>query len=512
MFTCAGYNRSMGKEILEIERKYDVVDGSVPPDLTGVVPGAVTGESHGQQLVATYLDTEDLRLRAARITLRHRTGGTDAGWHLKLPAGSARLEVHARGRAWPADPPAELLALVKAVVRRQPLTAVAELRTSRTVHPLLDDRSRILLELVDDTVEARRPDSEAITWREWEVEVVAGDPSLLDAVEPRIQAAGGSPSAAASKVARVLPAAPSPSRPPLDGKATTAGDVLVAHLREQVRELVQRDPDVRRDEDDAVHKMRVATRRLRSALSTFRPLLDRERTDPLRDELRWLAGSLGAARDAEVLHARIVALVAEQPADLVLGPVRTKVDELLLGRYRRAHDGVLEDLDSERYLSLLDALDALLADPPLTALAGKRATTVLPQLAARADRRLTHAVEAVARAEGTDQDPLLHEARKLAKRLRYACEAVAPAIGRPAARLASAAESVQEVLGEHQDSVVTRGVLRELGAGSTRSGQNGFTFGRLHALEQARAEQGQEQWRGVWGKASRRRLRRWLAG
>ena len=211
---------------------------------------------------------------------------------------------------------------------------------------------------------------------------------------------------------RVLPAPAVPEPAPLDGKATTAGDVLVAHLREQVAELVRRDPQVRRDEPDAVHKMRVATRRLRSALHTFRPLLDRERTAPLREELRWLGGSLGAARDAEVLHARLVAQIAEQPADLVLGPVRAKVDELLLGRHRRALDGARRDLDSDRYLTLLDDLDALVDDPPLTPTAGKRATTVLPRLVARADRTLTRSVEV---AEGTDDaasDHLLHEARK----------------------------------------------------------------------------------------------------
>lgn len=496
---------------LEIERKYDVAEGATAPDLTAAVPGAVLGEEHDQQLVATYLDTEDRRLRAAQITLRHRTGGTDAGWHLKLPAGPVRLEAHARGKAWPADPPEELLSLARSVVRRAPLVAVAELRTARAVHPLVDERGRILLELVDDTVEAIRPGAEAITWREWEVEVVAGDPSLLDAVEPLVLAAGATPSAAPSKVARVLPPPPAPEASRLDRKDTTAGEVLLAHLREHVAELVRRDPDVRRDEDDAVHRMRVATRRLRSALSTFRPLLDRERTDPLRDELRWLAGSLGGARDAEVLHARLVAMLAEQPDYLVLGPVRTKVDELLLGRYRRAHDGVLRDLDSERYLSLLDELDVLTTDPPFSARADEPAAKVLPRLVGRADRRLTSALERAAAAEGTEQDHLLHEARKRAKRLRYACEAVAPAVGRPATRLAAAAESMQEVLGEHQDSVVTRGVLRELGAGSTRSGQNGFTFGRLHALEQARAEQGQDMWREAWEKASRRRLRRWLS-
>jgi len=81
---------------LEIERKYAVDAGFVVPDLS-VVPGvaAVTGP-RTYHLTAVYHDTPGQRLAAARITLRRRTGGTDAGWHLKLPAGAgARREVHA---------------------------------------------------------------------------------------------------------------------------------------------------------------------------------------------------------------------------------------------------------------------------------------------------------------------------------------------------------------------------------------------------------------------------------
>src|SRR5207253_2665578 len=75
-------------------------------------------------------------------------------------------------------------------------------------------------------------------------------------------------------------------------KRATAGDAVVLHLRQQLDELVARDPGVRLDLPDSLHKARVATRRLRSALKTFRPLLDRTVTDPLRDELAYLAGVL----------------------------------------------------------------------------------------------------------------------------------------------------------------------------------------------------------------------------
>ncbi|MGH8893022.1 MAG: CHAD domain-containing protein, partial [Actinomycetes bacterium] len=81
-----------------------------------------------------------------------------------------------------------------------------------------------------------------------------------------------------------------------------AGDVVVDYLRQQVGELLRHEPQVRADDAEAVHDMRVATRRMRTTLAVFRPLFDRARTDPVRDELSWLADALGAVRDLDVLH------------------------------------------------------------------------------------------------------------------------------------------------------------------------------------------------------------------
>lgn len=331
---------------------------------------------------------------------------------------------------------------------------------------------------------------------------------MLDAVEERLLAAGAVPSTASSKVGRVLSDRATPTRPADVDKRSTAAEAVRAHLAEHVRELIQRDPDVRRDQQDAVHRMRVATRRLRSALSTFRPLLDRAVTDPLRDELRWLAGLLGAARDAEVLRARLLGLLDQEPSELVLGSVRQQVGDLLQSRYRNALAAVHDELDRDRYLDLLDALDALIAAPPWQPAADGRARDVLPPLVARADRQLRHAVRA-AEAEGAP-DPALHEVRKLAKRLRYACEAVQPVFGGPARQLARAATELQEVLGDHQDSVVSREVLRELGAASSRSGRNGFTFGRLHGMEELRGQARRALWREAWKETAKPSLHRWL--
>ena len=503
--------------VVEVERKYDVGAQTPVPDLTGL-PGVDHVLTETFALDATYFDTEDLRLRAAGTTLRLRQGGGDAGWHLKLPYGADREELHLPGDDAAAGVPAELAALVRARTRSAPLQPVARLSTTRTVRRLVSADGTVLAELADDLVNGRPADATAadVVWREWEVELVDGPRTLLDDVQERLLAAGATPSGSGSKVGRVLGRRPVAegqqpwwSGRPLSSRKVTAGGVVQAHLQEQVEELQARDPQVRRDQPDAVHRMRVATRRLRSALRTFRPLLDREATDPLREELRWLADVLGAVRDTEVMHARLRGLVAEQDPALVVGPVAERIDTVLGERYRRAHDTALVELESERYVRLLDALHGLVTDPPLLAAARERAREVLPRLVLRSWTRLDRAMSQAEQSTGHEQDLLLHEARKDAKRARYAAEAVGQVYGSPAKAYAKAVTRLQEVLGEHQDGVVTREVLRELATAAQEAGESAFTYGRLHALEQARAQAAAAGWPDVHARVSGR-LRRWL--
>lgn len=206
---------------------------------------------------------------------------------------------------------------------------------------------------------------------------------------------------------------------------------------------------------------------------------------------------------------RLSDLLATEPADLVVGPVVETVDQELSGRYLVAHAQVVQALDGQRYVDLLRALDSLV-DVPGTAEAHGTARDVLPRLVRRRDRRLRKALHAADKAtDAQARDLQLHEARKQAKATRYAAEAVQPPFTGAAQRYAATVTTLQEVLGEHQDSVVTREVLRELGAASTRSGRNGFTLGRLHALEQFRAAAGSDlsEARRAF---DRHRVRTWL--
>jgi len=255
--------------------------------------------------------------------------------------------------------------------------------------------------------------------------------------------------------------------------------------------------------------MRVATRRLRSALTTFKPLFSTEVIRPLRGELKWLAGELGAARDAEVMRDRVSNAVRSEGGRGERGAAAVAEEELGLA-YRSAHDRVLAELDGERYHGLIVALDELVASPPFTKRAAAPAGKVLPRLVERSFAKVRDLVEAAAASPaGPEREELLHDARKAAKASRYAAESVDRVFGQDATAFAEAMEAVQEALGEHQDSVLTRQRLQELAHG-TSSTEAAFLYGRLHALEEAHAEQSQQHFDDAWKNAGRKSLHRWL--
>jgi CHAD domain-containing protein len=508
------------KTVRETERKYESAEpltGELVAELatvTGCMPPAAPEEF---ALSAVYYDTDDLRLLRSRLTLRRRRGGSDAGWHLKLPAGSdSRDEVrlplgHYR------KPPAQLVAFSRAAHRDAALRPVVELDTVRREWTLTDAEGNGVATVTDDRVTGRTlhqgvdggtgVDAAPMQWAEIEVELAEhGSAEALDRIEEVLSRAGVHRSGSASKLGRVLadrvPAAP--PRPTADGDAT-AGDVVLAYVAEQADVIHATDPRVRRGTGEGVHDMRVACRRMRSTLQSCRVVLDRSRTDDLVAELRWFAGELGGARDLQVQEERIGDAVAALPPELALGPVEAQTTRFFAARQEGAARTAGAALDGARYVALLDAVDALLTDPPFTALAAEPARTVLPQLIAKALRRSRRAYKAAfAVPPGHERDEQIHEMRKSAKRLRYLAEVAQPALGKPAKHLVKSVKAVQELLGEHQDSVVARGLLRELGAAAAAEGANGFAFGWLLRDEQARAEQVERDLDARWAVLRKR--------
>ncbi|MFI9582092.1 CHAD domain-containing protein [Streptomyces sp. NPDC052236] len=501
----------------EIERKYEATPETRLPDLTRVAGVSAVQDKGVVDLDAVYYDTADLRLAAASLTLRRRTGGADAGWHLKLPvAPGVRDEITAplSEASVSETVPEDLASLVRARTRGAELVPVMRLLSSRAVHHLADADGALLAELSRDAVRAERLTGGGRTaqWDEIEVELAdGGDPAFLDAVDRRLRKAGLRPAASPSKLARALaetsqdgpggaPAAPEPAPAP----PRTAGDHVLAYLREQADALKAYDPAVRRDLPDSVHQMRVATRRTRSAFRTYRKILDRTVTEPLGEELKWLAGELGAARDHEVLAERLRSRIDALPVTLLLGPVRGRLVSWTVARGSDSRRRAVAVLDSERYLGLLDALDALLADPPLRKAASGPADSVLAQAACkefeRLDARITHVL---ALPPGEERDVAIHSARKVAKRARYAGEVAKPALGKPAKRFVKRMKAVQTELGDHQDSVVAREALRLLAAQAHAAGETAFTWGLLYGREEAAADARERELPAVWAKASR---------
>ncbi len=478
------------RSITETERKYESADGTWPDDLGGSLVGAgsVATVRRGDpvSLTAVYYDTRDERLAADRITLRRRTGGHDAGWHLKVPVGpDSREEIQA---PLADHPPEALAALVRSRTRRAELLPLLTLRTERARHELLNADGAALAELAIDEVIAERGERTA-RWSEAEVELADGaDPGLLDALEGRLADAGLTRSAAPSKLHRAL--AETGARPPAGDRAappaddTAAGTHVLAYVRRQVRAIVEYDPAVRREVPDSVHRMRVATRRLRSCLRTFRDVLDPGATDPVRNELRWLAAELGVERDREVMAERLATRLAEVPPRLRIGPVDQRLGADAHTRHDAIKEGLLAALDSPRYLELLDTLETLLAAPPLRPAASEPADEVLAAALRRDRRRLKDRLKAARdKPAGAERDAALHEARKAAKRARYAAEAAVPVLGGRAEKRRGRLKSVQQALGEHQDSVLARAELLRLADAAQRAGEPGFTYGVLHERE-----------------------------
>ncbi len=269
---------------------------------------------------------------------------------------------------------------------------------------------------------------------------------------------------------------------------TTLRGLVAAYLTEQLTVLVDAPARVRAGED-VTHPTRVAVRRVRSTLRVFPELFEVPKAGRLDDELQWWAGLLGEVRDLDVQSARLGAALDAVPVELALGPLRRQLAELVDVRRGAALTRVHEALGSARYRTLEVLLHAWRADPPFTAAADRPAKHAA-RYVTRADRlthrRLVRASKAY-RAGAPDADELLHRARKAGKRHRYAVELAAPVLGSRADAIVKERKGFQELLGEHQDCVVAEGLLRELGVAAGAAGENGFTWGLLHARQQEAA-------------------------
>jgi CHAD domain-containing protein len=265
---------------------------------------------------------------------------------------------------------------------------------------------------------------------------------------------------------------------------------LTDYLDAQIGEIEAGDTALRSGEDeDTIHDMRVAIRRLRSTLRVFAKVFDAAQIDGMDAELKWFAGLLGDVRDCQVQQRRFSRVLDGMADGLILGPVRSRIINHLRAIELPARNLVTEAMESTRYRNVMAVLRGWRDRPPLD---GAVASGTLRQRARRAqrkaDRRLAAALGSDLESDGA---AMLHRARKAAKRARYAAELCRSFDDRGRAkRTIKRYKQIQSVLGDHQDSAVASEALRSMGvAAGTTVGENGFTFGLLYAHEEHVARQ-----------------------
>jgi CHAD domain-containing protein len=478
------------------------------PDLREAVPGVGASAAGTERFVTSYYDTAELRLTRWGGSLRYRTG---AGWTVKLPGATndeviTRQEVTFEGP--PARPPAAALDLVSAFVRTSPVRLATRLQTLRHLVALSANDDGEVAEVVDDEVTVLDGRRIVERFREVEVELTqTGDDRVLEAVVSSLVRGGARRGEAIPKATRAL--RPDSLLPPdvvvpWVGKRSTVDEVVRAAIAASTERLIRHDPVVRIGQDpEGVHQARVATRRLRSDLRTFRAYLVDGPRDDLREELGWLGAELGRVRDLDVLDERLRRHASATLDDDARG-VATLLQRLRSQR-ESARAELLSPMREARYLALLDDLVERSVSPPVRAEAAK--VRAIETLADVMERPWGHLARLGERLGPSSPDTDLHEARIRVKRVRYAAEVLAPVAGKRARRFARRAEAMQGVLGEHQDAVMASAWLREQAAGTTS--RVAFTAGELAAVEAHAKVAARARWSSAWDRLADRRLRFW---
>lgn len=494
--------------VIERERKFSVAaDFHLP---VPSAPGVSLRPLGLQQLVATYFDTPEHRLARDAITLRRRTGEPGAPWTLKLPVGppggGGRKEHHAHdpapGRVVTTETtvPPRLLEMLTPWTGTAPLTPVAVLSTVRDRYELRAG-GRVVAEVVDDTVRAQPAGGPATAFREVEVEQRTDDPAVLAGLAADLLAAGAVEGPFTAKLVRALGPTPEPAGllaapEPLRPREQVAAFLAVL-VRDGARRLALAHLGVRAGSPDAIHQARVACRRLRSNLRAFAPLLSSTPETPLRAELAWLAGELGAARDLEVLAAGLPASTNGDAGDPLDTRVLIRIHAELARAQTAAHVQATAALESDRYARIWDLLHTWLSQPPGAATDaswGRSAGPLVGAAWARVVRRAD-------RLDARTPSPQVHEVRIAAKRARYAAELVETAAAvhnRAEGAVAVAAREVQEILGRHQDAVMAARTLASYLEAGSWTAPEAFTLGRLAERQWAIAAETRRSFLARW--------------
>lgn len=523
----------------EVESTFDVSTSADVPDLTlGGEQEARAEQVH--HLSATYYDAEDLRLTRAKITVRRRTGGKDDGWHVKLPA--VETSAGSTGRtelSFPltdsADVPDEVRTAVWGYARHDELIPIARIDNERHETVVERDGSAIV-EFCDDHVRGTRlRDGAAISWREWELELVdserGGSVDVLSRLSAACLDAGASASPLASKLAKTIG--------PVDDVAAPASSAVASMLRADVDKLLSGDAGARLGQEVGIHAMRTSARNLQTTLNAHAKELaaageamNTERLGShgvdiasLECELKELIRMLGKSRDVQVVRARLHEVSDGYPRDLVPDSVRDRISSELDQEEQRTAKRVTMGLENARYLALLDSLDEVIEaagemETPTDAQRvrsgrpkeiissgkkglgkGKSGAPTSDLVVQGAQRQFKRFDKARARVEDeldslnltlAQREELTHTLRKRNKALRRTAASISSKEMPQVVSLRSASERLHDVLGDVQDSVTARQWIRRISRRAEAAGEPTFGFGLLFEHERFSSERALE--------------------
>jgi len=431
-----------------------------------------------KRIVDSYMDTDDWRVCRSGYVLRVRRSGASCEATLKDNASASnglrkRIEItqplaDAGIDALGSDGP--VAKRVRALAGNRALLPVLEVRTTRRPYDLKVGDSTVAEVALDETVISSGDGQRPTRLRRVEIEV---DPKWAESLTPlveRIRVACGLQPATLSKFEAGLLAAGLEVPGPPDLGATnlppspSVGDVAYVVLRRNLAAMLAHEAGTRLGEDaEELHDMRVATRRMRAALSLFKDALP-IRAQHVRDELGWLGGVLGAVRDLDVQLERLEEWARELPEQ-----DKGALDELagLLEHERdAARRDLLSCLESSRYERLVSGFGAMLRQGPPRRSSSARAPAiaVIPDLVEARHRSATKAAKRSQRS-GAAED--FHVLRIRCKRLRYALEFVSEIYQGRTTKMVRRVVRLQDALGLMQDARVAATRLHELATAET---------------------------------------------
>ena len=450
----------------------------------------------GSHLISTYFDTPSLALRQRKIALRLRQAGRSVEQTLKVPKGAVGgLQTRSEWNAFlqGTEPDLSLIgdpAQQKWLIKRQEsegLEPVFVTDIHRTTWQIVYGQTR--MEVALDQGEIRSGDrTRAISEVELELQSGSADDLLAFALElTRVfRLVLDRDSKAARGYALFLDTVPEAVRAkePTLTAALPVPAAFAAFIRSGIEQTMANVPVVLAGEDiEGVHQARVGVRRMRSALSQFKSVLDPEILARAKADLSWLQSALGPARDLDVfIDETLMPLTARFPDDGVVASVSDAATEAR----RQAYEQASAALQSSRYSETLIRLEGWL----LTLERAEYAGPSLKEFAARSlDKRLKRVMKDAGKRPSRLAEEVLHPLRIDIKKLRYAAAFFRSLYGEKQTKpYIQRLGRLQDCLGGLNDALVQRSVLDSLnvGKGRVRDRMQGILDG-WHA---ARIEQG----------------------